>query len=78
VSLGEAGEGAVRLVADEVEAADEWQRERSWREAAARVGEEVQEVDGEEGGDEPWQPRKKLSHRIWYTTAVERGFSTNL
>jgi hypothetical protein len=59
VSLGEAGEGAVRLVADEVEAADERQREWSWREAAARVGEEVQEIDGEEGEDEPWQPAKK-------------------
>jgi hypothetical protein len=37
VSLGKAGEGAVRLVADEVETADEWKREGSRWEAAAYV-----------------------------------------
>jgi hypothetical protein len=52
----------VRLVADKMEAADEWQGNGAWREAAACVGEEVEEVDGEEGGDEPWQPRKKQKH----------------
>jgi hypothetical protein len=46
-----------------MEAADEWQRNRTWRETAACVGEEVEEVDGEEGDDEPWQPGKN-GHRI--------------
>jgi hypothetical protein len=32
-----AGEGAVRLVTDKVEVVNEWQREGSWRKAAARM-----------------------------------------
>jgi hypothetical protein len=36
MDLGEVGEGAVWLVAEEVEVSDEWQRAGAWREAAAR------------------------------------------
>jgi hypothetical protein len=62
MDLGEVGERAVWLVAEEVEVSDEWQRAGTWREAAACVGEKVQEVDGEDGDDEPWQPGKKGRH----------------
>jgi hypothetical protein len=65
MDLGEVGERAVWLVAEEVEAADEWQRAGTWREAAC-VGEKVQEVDGEDGDDEPWQPGKKGRHCICF------------
>lgn len=51
VDLGEAREGAVRLVTEEVEAADEGQRARPGWEAAACVCSEVEEGDGEERGD---------------------------
>jgi hypothetical protein len=49
----------VWLVTEEVEAAYERQRAGTRREAAARVGEEVKEVDGEERAQKPWQPWKK-------------------
>jgi hypothetical protein len=49
IRLGEAGERAVWLVAEQVEAADERERVGSRREAAAGLCEEVEEVDGEEG-----------------------------
>jgi hypothetical protein len=65
MDLGEVGEGAVWLVAEEVEASDEWQRAGTWREAAACVDEKIQEVDGENGDDEPCQPGKER-HCIYF------------
>jgi len=62
MDLGEVSEGVVWLVAEEVEASDEWQRAGAWRQAAACMGEKVQEVDGEDGDDEPWQPGKNGRH----------------
>lgn len=41
------------MVAEKVEAADEWQWVRARREAAVCVGQEVEEVDGQEGDDKP-------------------------
>jgi hypothetical protein len=65
VDLREAREGAVRLVAEEVEVADEGQRARPRWEAAASMRSETEEVDGgEEGGEKPWQPREQLGHSI--------------
>jgi len=60
VGLGEAREGAVRLVAEQVEAADDGQRAGPRRQAALpAVPEEAEEVDGSEGDEQPCQPREQ-------------------
>jgi hypothetical protein len=62
MGFGEVSEGAVWLLAEEVETADERQRARPWREVKTDMYEEVEEADGEEGEQKPWQPQEERCH----------------
>jgi hypothetical protein len=53
MGFGQVSEGAVWLLAEEVETADERQRARPWREVKTDMHEQVEEADGEEGEQKP-------------------------